>query len=428
MRACARTPAELRPAAVKRSPLLPIFLIVLVDILGMTIILPLLPFYAEHFGASAQTATLLISTYAACQLVAGPLLGRMSDRTGRKPLLLVSQMGTFLGFLLLANAWTLWVVFASRIIDGLTAGNLSLAQAYIADVTAPKERTKAFAVIGIAFGVGFLIGPAISGYLAQFGYQYPIYVAAGLSFTSIVCTATLLPRNPPRPEGILETDPAPVAPGGKRLSVLAWDQYLQYFRRPGLGSLLGQFFIFCCFFSMFTSGFALFAEHRPQLHFGVKQVGYVFAYAGFLGIILQGGLIGRLAKRFGDAALVSAGFLGAAIGYYVLSASYGIPVLLVAASISSVGTGLLRPALTSLITQQVSRSEQGTVLGLNQSLMSVAAIGAPALAGFLINRGWLSVWAATAATLAVVGLLMSRKDAALAREAGKAARAAGQAV
>ena len=412
----------------KRSPLLPIFLIVLVDILGMTIILPLLPFYAEHFGASAQTATLLISTYAACQLVAGPLLGRMSDRTGRKPLLLVSQMGTFLGFLLLANAWTLWVVFASRIIDGLTAGNLSLAQAYIADVTAPKERTKAFAVIGIAFGVGFLIGPAISGYLAQFGYQYPIYVAAGLSFTSIVCTATLLPRNPPRPEGILETDPAPVAPGGKRLSVLAWDQYLQYFRRPGLGSLLGQFFIFCCFFSMFTSGFALFAEHRPQLHFGVKQVGYVFAYAGFLGIILQGGLIGRLAKRFGDAALVSAGFLGAAIGYYVLSASYGIPVLLVAASISSVGTGLLRPALTSLITQQVSRSEQGTVLGLNQSLMSVAAIGAPALAGFLINRGWLSVWAATAATLAVVGLLMSRKDAALAREAGKAARAAGQAV
>ena len=406
----------------KRSPLLPIFLIVLVDILGLTIILPLLPFYAEHFGASAQTATLLISTYAVCQLIAGPLLGRMSDRTGRKPLLLVSQLGTFVGFLILANAWALWVLFLSRIIDGLTAGNLSLAQAYIADVTAPKERTKAFAVIGIAFGIGFLIGPAASGYLSQFGYQWPIYLAAALSLTSIICTATLLPKVPPHPEGEEQivpgsaTEAEPVAPGGKRLSILAWDQYLQYFRRPGLGSLLWQFFAFCCCFSMFTSGFALFAEHREQLHFGVKQVGYVFAYAGFLGIILQGGLIGRLAKRFGDAALVSAGFLGAAIGYYVLSASYGVPVLLVAATISSVGTGLLRPALTSLITQQVSRYEQGTVLGLNQSLMAVAQIAAPALAGFLINRGWLSVWAATAATLAVVGLLMSRKDAQLAAE------------
>src|SRR5207244_11829290 len=140
----------------RRSPLLPIFLIVVVDILGLTIMLPVLPFYAERFGASPAVVGLLVSTYALCQLVAGPALGSLSDRLGRKPVLIVSQVGTFLGFLILAAANSLWMVFASRVIDGLTAGNLSIAQAYIADVTAPKDRARSFAVIGIAFGIGFL--------------------------------------------------------------------------------------------------------------------------------------------------------------------------------------------------------------------------------------------------------------------------------
>ena len=135
--------------ASKRSPLLPIFLIVLVDILGMTIILPLLPFYAMHFGASDTVVGLLISTYALCQLIAGPVLGSWSDRIGRKPLLILSQLGTFVGFLILANAATLWVVFLSRVIDGITAGNLSLAQAYIADVTEPRDRAKSSASSGL---------------------------------------------------------------------------------------------------------------------------------------------------------------------------------------------------------------------------------------------------------------------------------------
>jgi multidrug resistance protein len=408
---------------VKRSPLLPIFLIVLVDVLGLTIILPLLPFYAERFGATAQEATLLVSTYAVCQLVAGPLLGRMSDRTGRKPLLLVSQVGTFAGFLLLANAWALWVLFVARVIDGLTAGNLSLAQAYIADVTAPKDRARSFAVIGIAFGIGFLVGPAFSGFLSQYGYHWPIYAAAALSLTSIVCTATLLPRHPPRPEGEppasgpAGAEQGPVAPGGERLTILAWGQYAQYFRRPALGSLLLQFFAFTFAFASFMAGFALFAERRLTWHgepFGPRQVGYVFAYTGFLGILLQGGLIGRLVKRFGEPALVRAGFLAATAGYVLLAMTLGVPMLLAAASVAAFGNGVLRPALTSLITQQVSRREQGTVLGLTQSLLSIAQIVAPALAGFLIHRGWLSAWAGCAAAVVFVGLWMSRKDRALA--------------
>src|SRR5579863_767338 len=206
-----------------RSPLLPIFLIVLVDVLGLTIILPLLPFYAEHFGASATVVGLLISSYACCQLIAGPILGRMSDHMGSRPLLLVSQLGTFIGFLILAYANALWLVFLSRIIDGATAGNLSLAQAYISDVTKPEERAKSFALIGIAFGMGFLLGPGLSGFLAQYSYQYPIFAAAALSATSILSTYFLLPTN------------VPVAADGstpRKFTVLDWGNYARYFRTP----------------------------------------------------------------------------------------------------------------------------------------------------------------------------------------------------
>src|SRR5215470_16984405 len=177
----------------KTSPLLSIFLIVLVYVLGLTIILRLLPFYAESFGATPAIVGMLVSAYAICQLIAGPPLGHLSDRVGRRPVLLVSQIGTCAGFLILAFAQALWMVFLARIIDGLTAGNLTVAQAYISDVTEPENRAKSFGIIGIAFGLGFLLGPGISGYLAQFSNTYPILLAAGLPFTSIMCTYFLLP-------------------------------------------------------------------------------------------------------------------------------------------------------------------------------------------------------------------------------------------
>src|SRR6202161_3626045 len=176
--------------------------------------IPLLPFYAEKLGATPFQVGWLIGAYAACQLVSGPLLGRLSDSTGRKPLLLVSQAGTFIGFLILAFAPSLWVVFLARVIDGATAGNLSLAQAYISDITRPEERAKSFGIIGIAFGMGFLIGPAISGYLAKFDYRDPIFAAAALSATSILSTYFLLPEDARAKRG------PSVGPGGRRLSLL----------------------------------------------------------------------------------------------------------------------------------------------------------------------------------------------------------------
>src|SRR2546425_10890038 len=225
----------------KKSPLLSIFLIVLVDVLGLTIILPLLPFYAESLGATPAIVGLLVSAYALCQLVAGPPLGHLSDRGGRRPVLLVSQIGTWIGFLILAYAQTLWLVFLARIIDGLTAGNLTVAQAYIADVTDADNRTKSFGLIGIAFGLGFLAGPGISGFLAQFGNTYPIFAAAGLSLTSILCTYFLLPSVAPHPHPELEG-------GMSRFKALG-----ESFRDKQLGPLLWQFFAFTFAFSTFFS-------------------------------------------------------------------------------------------------------------------------------------------------------------------------------
>jgi MFS transporter, DHA1 family, tetracycline resistance protein len=389
-----------------RSPLVAIFLIVAVDVLGLTIMIPLLPFYAEKLGATATEVGLLIGVYAACQLISGPLLGRASDFTGRKPLLIVSQIGTLIGFLVLAFAPNLWVVFVARVIDGSTAGNLSLAQAYISDVTRPEDRAKSFGIIGIAFGMGFLIGPAISGYLAHFSFRLPILAAAALSLTSILATTFLLPS--------AKTSAAdPSAPGGRRLSLLQWGEYARYFRDPELATRLFQFLCFGLSFSMFTAGFPLFAERRlvwNNAPFGPEQVGFAWAYAGFLGIFLQGPMLGKLVKRFGESSLNRVGFLGYAAGYVVLAFTFSIPMLIVATTIAAIGT-LVRPTLTSMITQSAPREDQGVVLGLTQSLTSTAQIVGPPVAGFLIQHGLLSAWGLTAAAMALVGLMLASRPA-----------------
>jgi MFS family permease len=389
-----------------RSPLLAIFLIVAVDVLGLTIMIPLLPFYAEKMGASATEVGLLIGIYAACQLFSGPMLGRLSDHMGRKPLLLVSQAGTFVGFVITAFAPSLWILFLARAIDGCTAGNLSLAQAYISDVTRPEDRAKSFGIIGIAFGLGFLIGPAISGLLAKWDYRYPIFAAAALSATSILTTYLLLPSVTP---GGARAGAGPSGPGGRRLSLIQWGAYVEYFRQPALATKLWQFLSFAFGFSMFIAGMPLVLERRltwAGRPFGPEQVGYTWAFAGLLGICLQGPALGKLVKRFGERALNRAGFMGYVGGYALLAFCHSIPMLALATLVTSIG-GLVRPTLTSLITQAAPREEQGVVLGLTQSLNSVALIIAPPLGGFLIEHGWLTVWGLSASAVALVGLMLA---------------------
>ena len=395
------------------SPLLPIFLIVVVDVLGFTIILPLLPFYSERLGASPTVVGALVSTYAVCQLIAGPILGQLSDTFGRRPVLLVSQLGTLAGFLLMAWANSIWLIFLARAIDGATAGNLTTAQAYISDITKPENRAKAFALIGIAFGFGFLVGPAISGYLARFGYQAPIYMASALSFTTILCTLFLLPRREIVHEW-REQDAVGAGPGGKRLSLISWGQYAKYFRDRELSRLLIQWLLFAFSFSTFISGFALFAERRYTWNghaLGVREVGYIFAFSGFIGIIMQGGVVGRAVKWLGERRVVQIGFLASLLGDVAIGFTRTVEQLLVVSGLASIGGAGLRPALTSLVTQKAGRREQGVILGLTQSLMSVAQIVAPLISGILIQRRYLTAWAVWAGLLAGAALFFQTRGA-----------------
>jgi MFS family permease len=273
----------------------------------------------------------------------------------------------------------------------LTAGNLSTAQAYISDHTKPENRAKAFGIIGIAFGIGFMFGPALAGWLQEYGLHWPFVVAAVMSAGSMVCSYTLLEP------GVTATQSAasPAAPGGKRPAVFDLAVYLEYFRRPGLGSLYLQFFLFTFSFSAFMGGFALFAR---------SQVGFLFTYSGFLGIILQGGLIGRLVKRFGEPQLAVAAFAAIVVADVVLGFTMVLPLLIAVTTVSAFGNGVARPVLTSEITQQVGRHEQGVAIGISGSLSSLAMTMAPPSGGSLLDHDWLVAWTLVPATAAVLGL------------------------
>ncbi|WP_437964895.1 MFS transporter [Sorangium sp. So ce260] len=386
----------------RRSPLLPIFLTVFVDVLGLTLVLPLLPFYAEHFGASELVVGVLAASYAVCQLVSGPILGRISDRVGRKPTLLASQTGTFIGFLVLGSASSLGMLFVGRIIDGLTAGNLTIAQAYISDVTRPEERTRAFGLIGIAFGSGFLLGPAVTGELAsRFGYGAPAYGAAALSLTSILLTATLLPAKPIVPAASPE---AAAAEPARAASVGRGDAFRRFFDRPLPRRRLLEFFAFTLSFSTLIGGLALFLERR--FAFGIKETGYLYAFSGLIGGSIQGGAIGRLAKRFGEERLALIGFASMVIGYGLLGVASALPTLLLLVGIGAFGSAVVRPAVTTLLTKSVGRDEQGAALGVSQSLASISQIVGPIGAGWLIEHRALAAYGLMAASFAALGVVL----------------------
>ncbi len=371
-------------------PLVPIFMTVFVDVLGLTLVLPLLPYYALHFGASPLQVGCLAATYAVCQLISGPLLGRVSDQVGRKPTLLVSQLGTFAGFLILGWAHALWMMFLARVIDGSTAGNLSIAQAYISDSTKPEERTRAFGFIGIAFGTGFLLGPAISGFLARrFGYAAPAFGAAGLSALSIVFTATLLPNKR--------------APGTGDAPRRTLD-FGRFFRHQRPRRRLLEFFAFTTSFSTLIGGLALYLNARFQ--FDVEKTGYIYALSGLIGALIQGGLIGRLVRALGESKLSLLGFASMATGYLLLGPAHSITMLVVLVICASFGSAVTRPALTTQLTKSVGPDEQGAVLGTSQSLAGISQIVGPVVAGWLIGRGQLAAYGVVAGGFALAGALL----------------------
>lgn len=381
--------------------LIPIFLVVLVDVLGLMMIVPMLPLYAEGMGATPFIASLLFTSYAACQLIAGPILGQISDRVGRKPVLLVSQIGTLIGFGILAMANSLPLVFLSRVLDGLTAGNLSVAHAYIADESEPKDRARSFGFIGIAFGFGFLVGPALAGILVTYGARWPVYGAMMASAASIITTAWLLPSSK------LEK----IESSSGELSSLNPAAFKIAFRDRGLTIRLGQFILFSLAFSSFFAGFPLFAERHYQIaghFFGVHEIGLTLGLMGLIAIPTQMFLLGALVKGVGERVLIAGGFIGVAIGFALLAVASPLVILALAVTLLGMASSLLRPSLISLITQYASKQEQGMIMGLVQSLISVCQIISPMYGGALIQQGHLKSWAFVAATLTFSGFLLGR--------------------
>ena len=363
----------------KRSPLVVIFTTVFIDLVGFGIVIPVLPFYAEgsRFNATPRTVGLLFASYSVMQLIFAPILGRLSDKHGRRPVLLVSIIGTGIGFLMLGFATTLWMLFVGRILDGITGGNISTAQAYIADITTKEDRAKGMGLIGAAFGMGFVFGPAIGGVLSRWGVGVPFLFAAGLCFANAILLYFTLP------ETVTPDHPARVsAAGGRGLS-----QLFQSLRDPRLGFVLTIYFLFIVAFSIMTTSFSLFTMFR--FGYDAQHTGYLFTYVGILAVIVQGGLIGRLVKRFGELPLVIVGaflFAGSLFAVpFVGPQAGGLLALLAGGGLFSIGNSLSAPSLTSLASKSVGAAEQGSILGVTQSVASLARAIGPALAALLIH-------------------------------------------
>lgn len=382
----------------KNSRLMTIFLIVFVDLLGFSLILPLLPYYAEFYGATPTIVGLLVASYAAAQLIGAPLLGRLSDRIGRRPVLLLSVIGTGIGFLLLgfadpigrffadifapqaANAFILLVLFISRILDGLTGGNITVAQAYITDVTDDQNRAKGLGLIGAAFGLGFIIGPAVGGALSKWGYSLPAFVAASLVFINILMIIFLLPESLP-----VERRSAALGQSRPPFTLYALKEALN---RPKVGSLLQVRFFFTLAFAIFQTIFALYAQ---AIGLSSQTTGILLAYVGVLSVVTQGGLIGFLTRRFRENTLMITGLwvmAGALLAWAFATQLWFLVVLILPLAVAG---GVSNTIIQSTTTKSVTRQEIGGILGISASLEAVTRVIAPIAGGYLLQN--LGLWA-----------------------------------
>ncbi|MGB9672806.1 MAG: MFS transporter [Anaerolineales bacterium] len=398
--------------------ILPIFVIVLIDLLGLTIIIPLMPIYATTFGASAFLIGVLGAAYPAMQFIGAPLLGRLSDRFGRKPILLFSQLGTLIGFLVLGFSSALWMLFLARIIDGLSGANISTAQAAISDSTTEKTRTQGLGLIGAAFGLGFILGPIIafvSLTLSDNNYQIPAFIAALFSFISILLTLFWFE----------ETLPKEVRNNPQQRPAFTLSAMFKALQTPAVGWLLVLMFTQQIAFGGFEQLLALFTLNR--LGFNASHNSIIFVYVGILVVAIQGYFIGKWSRKYGDKKLVYVGLMALSVGLLLTAftpreplPSYsktallaqlnsnpnfrthenptthnlaisipddnnkglvGLIWLLIAMIPTSIGGGILQPSINSLLTQRVAKDEIGGTLGISAAFLSASNAIAPLVGG-----------------------------------------------
>lgn len=379
-----------------------LFLVVLLDLLGFGIVVPQLGVYGQMYAASPLVVGLLMATYSLMQLVSAPVLGALSDRYGRRPVLLVSLAGSVVGYLIFAGAHSLSWLFAARALDGITGGNISTAQAYVADITTPDNRAKGMGMIGAAFGLGFVLGPAAGGVLGAWGGNFAIgVVAALLSLAALVSTWALLPES--RGQGA-------TAPPRHFIT-----QAVRVLGLPGLGAALVLYLVFTSGFSMMEGTFSVFLVRR---HLGGGEgllseamgreaslrSGWIFVAVGVLSAVVQGGLVGRLRARFGELKLVFMGLVLLGAGLAGIPAAPGYATLFLPMGVLAVGSALLTPSLSSWVSQQAPDGRQGEVLGAYQSMGSLGRLLGPASGGALFSAGGAVTPFAVAALLMVACL------------------------
>jgi MFS family permease len=333
--------------------------ITFVDVLGFTILIPILPFYAEHFGASPTTVGAIYATLAVCSLLSSPFWGRLSDRIGRKGVLIAAQVAGLLGFSLLAAGTALWTIFVARAIEGLGGGGLGVTQAYVTDVTRPSERARAFGLVGATYGLGFLIGPAVASVLVRYGYAVPFRLAAALAGLTVVLTIVVLPNSR----------------GAVQAATLA--DVRASLRSPVLGRLILTQFAFALAFTSWVTVFALFAER--VVGFGASQTATTFVLSSVVGIVVQVALIGRLVDRYGEGRVAIAGFACAVVafaGVLFVTTPAALYAFIVLWSVSS---ALIRPSVFALLTGAAPADQRGTILGVNDSFNYLAFLISPFL-------------------------------------------------
>jgi MFS transporter, DHA1 family, tetracycline resistance protein len=354
----------------KKSPLASILSIVFIDLIGFGMIIPILPLYAQRFQATEWQIGLLLASYSLMQFLASPLLGWLSDRYGRKPVLLCSLVGSALGYVLMANAVSLTMLFAARILAGISGASVGTASAYIADITPPENRSKRIGLIGAAFGVGFILGPAIGGILSHFSVVAPFWFAAVLSILNAIAMWILLPepdRHAVRQQGPVNLKETFEQAGSWRLGVI---------------TLI--YFIGIAGFAIVTVIYAQVSNRRFDLN--QSQISYIFVMMGLIGALIQGGAIGRLAKRFGDVNLAITGFAVMAISMMAMPLAHSIFSFLLFSAGLALGNSLSQPTMSAIASKGASPALQGRVLGIVQSAGSLGRVFGPVIAGILLTR------------------------------------------
>jgi predicted MFS family arabinose efflux permease len=348
-----------------------LFIIVFIDLLGFGMVIPVMALYAERLGAPDSQIGWLMTGYSLMQFAFTPIWGRLSDRYGRRPLLLLSIVMTAVGFLGYALAPDFRWLLASRLFAGAATANIAIAQAYIADVTPPEGRARGMGLIGAAFGLGFVLGPALGGFLSAISLAAPGYAAAALASANGVAAFFILP------------EPKARVSSARRAHFAA---LLDELRRPGIRRLIVIYLLAVLAFSGMEATFALIAAHR----FGLDQrhVSYVFAFIGVVVTVVQGGLIGPLTRRFGEQALLVAGLVLQAVGLAAVPYAGNIFGLLGACLPLAFGSGLSTPALSSLLSRSARDEDQGGTLGIGQSAAALGRIGGPISATNAYDHVW----------------------------------------